>query len=186
MKKFSLMAGLVALATVGSVFAAWQFTDDATAELKGNPTLNVEQTVTVNGLAGELELIAQGNEEITLDQTQANEYKYQFKDSNDEKYLVKYTPVYGEAEELNINITYYWSFIRNADPVQQQQPVSVQLEKQTDGSYSYEIPFGLVSGNISGNYPSNYTFEENTASLKEWLEGTFKVELKVQVNYGVV
>ena len=109
-------------------------------------------------------IVLKSDEIMTLAQNGHNEYNYKFVDSADDSYTVKYTPVHGEAAYLDINIVYQWTFYRNSEPVDQTTQVSQQLVEQTNGSYSYEIPFELTSKSVVGSYPSDGSFTETTAS----------------------
>ena len=80
MKKFTKFAGLASLATVGSVFAAWQFGvgTQTVASNEVGVTVSIDQGVVTDGLSGVLKLSHDdnGNNNVVVKQTEKGQYSF--------------------------------------------------------------------------------------------------------------
>ena len=109
MKKFTLYSALAALATVGSVFAAWTFTEGGNKNLdQQNLGITVDDQIKINGLNGDATVVFE--DEPTLIITQGNDKNAITKvDVEGDDIVVTYTPVTYE-QTSKIKITYTISF----------------------------------------------------------------------------
>lgn len=104
MKKFTLMAGLVALATVGSVFAAWQFSasgGNKIANLNGGVGVTLKDTtIEIDGTSGTLSIAKKtGDGKVEIVQSSKNAYSIKFEDATAESYTATYEA--GIGEQIN-------------------------------------------------------------------------------------
>lgn len=184
MKKFTLMAGLAAIATIGSAFAAWQFEHEGKPEnLEAEQNLLIDQNIIVDGFNGEATLTrTAGNNIITLQQKEKDAYAYEVVDTGDQEvYQVKYVPTLGEHHE-EIKIKYTWKFFVE-DEVYNHYSNTVSLVhgagNSTAGEYTYDITFESF-GHEFKDCPTNVEID-NTEALYDWLTlNEFKLELLVE------
>lgn len=109
MKKFTLLSAIAALATVGSVFAAWEFTGGQTsksANADKSIAVTIDKTVTtIGGLSGEASMSLSGNVDVKYEQSATNSYVPVINEKLDQDeakgtFTVSYTPgTYEEAKE---------------------------------------------------------------------------------------
>lgn len=141
MKKFAKFAGLAALATVGSVFAAWNFTigqQSINANLTDGVGVQVEQGIVNTGLSGTLTLAhdTNGDNKVTVKQGNDGMFNFKFVDTSVDKITATYTPGTGEPyTDYNYTITLTFTIKH------------VTTTKTTDlGSTT-----ATYNGNVSGN-----------------------------------
>lgn len=115
MKKFTLMAGLVALATVGSVFAAWTFNSEGkvtTDTLEGGVGVQLtDKQIITSDISGVLEITKTGgNGTVEVVQGIAGQYNMKFVDesnSDKEQFKATYTAGIGElTNDFDYTITF--------------------------------------------------------------------------------
>ena len=105
MKKFTLIAFLATLTTVGCVFAAWQFTGSQTPILSQSENVGVEidYAIVTEGLSGTLTIEkSSGNGKVKMVQSDDNPYGLYFvdeTDSNAELFNISYTAGIGEQTD---------------------------------------------------------------------------------------
>ena len=105
MKKFTLIAFLATLTTVGCVFAAWQFTGSQTPILSQSENVGVEidYAIVTEGLSGTLTIEkSSGNGKVKMVQSDDNPYGFYFVDETDtnaELFNISYTAGVGEQTD---------------------------------------------------------------------------------------
>lgn len=100
MRSFIKLTGLASIASICSVFAAWNFRTgvskiDSTAV---GISINIEDTIVNEGLSGTLkfENDENGDNLVTVKQTEPNEFSFIVRDLNEDKLIATYYPGIGE------------------------------------------------------------------------------------------
>lgn len=113
MKKFTLVAGLVAFATIGSVFAAWTFESSGTLKdedslANGVGVVLSDTNIETDGISGVLSLSNSGDKLVKIVQGTPEEYTFKVEEyGSQELFTATYTP--GIGEQIN-NYDYLFEF----------------------------------------------------------------------------
>ena len=182
MKKFTKLAALAALATVGSVFAAWQFTGLGRVETeKSEVTINVDQDIYTSGFNGQLVLTHNGNKAVNLVQSGIDALSFKFVDDiateKQDSFTASYTPGIGEdtsrsAYMIGIRLEVYYDDYKNGDEAFATAFLSDEIYPNSEGVYQYTQTFAELNNQIGTVEFSE--INETIASLedlKEWLDG---------------
>lgn len=182
MKKFTKLAALAALATVGSVFAAWEFSGlDRVETEKSEVTINVDQNINAAGFTGTLVLTHDGNKEVDLVQSGINALSFKFVDDkeseNQDSFTASYTPGVGEntsrsAYMIGITLEVYYDDYKNGDESFATAFLSSEVDPNSEGVYQYTQTFAELNKQI-GTVEFSKINETITSleELKEWLDG---------------
>lgn len=206
MKKFTLIAGIAVIATVGSAFAAWTFEgQQAQTKVDGdNVGVIIDDDLVTTNMSGTLTIEhTSGDGKVKMTQSGFGEYSFILEDQTDsdkDTYTVTYVPGYGEEIEkyhyqlsFNINISYNGTIIEGytggklatVNYSRGQFTTSANLSDYLSKFWT-ETSFGPITlDKLDSNLAEVNTIKE----LQEWLasfkKGTNPNTLNVIVSAGV-
>jgi len=92
MKKFTLLSGIAALATVGAVFAAWTFNEGQPSDPASTSiTITVDEEIVTTGVAGTFTVTPTNAATLKFSQGNNKNAKIELTNADDASYLLSYT-----------------------------------------------------------------------------------------------
>lgn len=205
MKKFTLLATVATIATIGCTFAAWQFAGPTiNTSIEGDPvSVIIDDSIVTSGLSGTLTITkATGNGTIKMKQSDDNPYGLYFvdeTDSNAETFTVTYTAGVGEQVQNYIyKVDIKFEIYYNNNLLSKVGTASYTLGNSQDfnfnasnvASFSQDLlPLNAAVSNDNPitNADLGISYENNATAFKNWIStldsNSFKIKVSAILSY---